>query len=63
MAVATISIAANAGQGGTTQAPVFMSATPPAVPANGSLWWNSETGRLHVYYVDANSQAWVQIGI
>ena len=34
----------------------------PANPANGQLWWESDTGILWVYYNDGNSSQWVQAG-
>lgn len=61
MAIATISIAADAAKGGTTQAPVFVQGTAPTVPANGSLWFNTEMGRLYMYYVDANTSQWIEV--
>ena len=33
--------------------------TPPSTPSDGDLWWDSQNGRLHVYYQDANSSQWV----
>ena len=32
---------------------------PPANPEAGNLWFNSDDGRLYVYYVDDNSSQWV----
>lgn len=63
MALTTITISADAAAGGTTQAPVYIGTTAPAVPAHGSLWWNSETGRMYLYYVDANSSQWVSLSL
>lgn len=40
--------------GGSTVGP-----TPPSGASKGDLWWDSDTGRLYVYYVDANSSQWV----
>jgi hypothetical protein len=36
--------------------------TPPLNPEAGQLWWNSSdaSGRLYVYYEDANSSQWVE---
>jgi hypothetical protein len=34
---------------------------PPSNPAPGQLWWESDTGNLFVWYVDANTSQWVQI--
>ena len=36
--------------------------TPPANPGAGDLWWNSADGRMYVYYTDANSSQWVDLG-
>jgi hypothetical protein len=35
--------------------------TPPANPGAGDLWWESDLGRMFVYYTDANSSQWVDI--
>jgi hypothetical protein len=40
---------------------VVVSDTPPATPFPGMLWWESDTGALWFWYVDANSSQWVQI--
>ena len=32
---------------------------PPTSPKIGDLWWESDTGRLKVYYADADSSQWV----
>ena len=41
------------------------SASPPSSPTNGTLWWNSDYGRLLVYYTDANGKLsvcdWLQV--
>jgi hypothetical protein len=34
--------------------------TAPASPADGDLWWDSNTGQLMVYYVDINGGQWVE---
>jgi hypothetical protein len=34
----------------------------PANPANGQLWWESDTGILYLWYNDGNSSQWVQVG-
>ena len=36
-----------------------MSAAPPAPAANGDLWWDTESGRLYVYYSDVDSSQWI----
>ena len=45
------------GVGGT--AVVAVSATPPANPTQGMLWWDSVGGQLYVYFNDGNSAQWV----
>ena len=42
--------------GGVTQ-----SATPPADPNKGDGWLDENTGKLYVWWVDANSSQWVQV--
>jgi hypothetical protein len=34
-------------------------ATKPSTANAGDLWWDSNTGTLYLYYVDANSSQWV----
>lgn len=34
-------------------------ATKPSTANAGDLWWDSDTGTLYLYYVDANSSQWV----
>lgn len=38
---------------------VEVSATAPAAPSAGDLWWNSTIGDLFVYYNDGTSSQWV----
>ena len=33
--------------------------TPPSNPQSGNLWYNSDDGRLYIYYTDADSSQWV----
>lgn len=40
--------------------PVSIGITPPENPIAGNLWWNSEDGRMYIYYVDNDSAQWVQ---
>ncbi|MFZ9261323.1 MAG: hypothetical protein ACO23G_12935, partial [Limnohabitans sp.] len=40
-------------------ASVAISATAPATPKAGDMWWNSDDGRLYIYYTDADSSQWV----
>ena len=46
------------GGGGGGGASVTISDTPPAASA-GDLWWESDTGRLKIYYQDTDSTQWV----
>lgn len=55
-----VEIGAGGGGGGAT---VTSSTTAPSSPTANMLWWNSEEGRLKIYYVDANSSQWVDISI
>jgi hypothetical protein len=41
---------------------VRISDSAPTGPVAGQLWWNSSTGTLAVYYTDANTSQWVQVG-
>jgi len=45
-----------AAGGGTS---TTISATPPASPAVGSLWWDSVGGQLYIWYNDGTSSQWV----
>ena len=38
---------------------VTTSDTAPSSPSDGDLWWDSQNGRLLVYYEDTNSSQWV----
>jgi hypothetical protein len=40
---------------------VVVSDTPPVNPFPGQLWFESDTGALFFWYVDADSSQWVQI--
>ena len=48
-------ITANSFVGGVTR----IGSTPPTAIAAGELWYNTNDGRLYVYYQDANSAQWV----
>jgi len=49
------------GGGGTTGgASVDVSDTAPADPTANSLWWNSDNGKLYVYYDDGDTEQWVE---
>jgi len=45
-------------QGGSTSS-ATISATPPANPFIGQLWWSPDLGRLFIFYFDGNSSQWV----
>ena len=49
--------AAPTGGGGAS---VTISDTPPAASA-GDLWWESDSGRLKIYYQDVDSSQWVDV--
>jgi len=40
-------------------ASVETGATPPTSPSDGDMWWNTDDGRLYIYYTDADSSQWV----
>lgn len=44
-----------------TSAPVFVSASPPANPIQGSLWYNSNSAYLSIYYKDLNGSQWISV--
>ena len=35
------------------------SPSPPENPVTGQLWWNTNDGRLYIYYTDIDSSQWV----
>ena len=43
------------GGGGSIE----ISATAPASPGEGDLWWDSDNGKLYIYYNDGTSSQWV----
>ncbi len=49
----------NAGVPPPSEASVTISTSPPVSPSDGSLWFNSESGSLFIYYDDGDSQQWV----
>ena len=55
--VIRISGVGNIADDGQVELPA--STTPPANPEAGNLWFNSDEGRLYIYYVDANTSQWV----
>ena len=42
--------------------PTTVSDTAPSSPSAGDLWYESDTGNLLVYYTDANTSQWVEVG-
>ena len=54
-----ISGVGNVADDGLTNVPA--GTTPPTnpTPESGNLWYNSDEGRLYIYYVDANTSQWV----
>lgn len=44
-----------------TSAPVFVSVSPPPNPIQGSLWYNSNTAYLSIYYTDLNGSQWISV--
>ena len=46
------------GVGGGGGASVTISDTPPAA-STGDLWWESDSGRLKIYYQDVDTSQWV----
>ena len=49
--------AVSSGGGGNST--VTVSDDPPAGPSDGDMWWESDTGRLKVFYQDGTSDQWV----
>jgi hypothetical protein len=45
--------------GGSGGASVTVSDAAPTTPSGGDLWWESDTGRLKIYYQDTDSSQWV----
>jgi hypothetical protein len=40
---------------------VIISDTPPPDPTAGTLWWESDSGNMFIWYVDADGGQWVQV--
>jgi hypothetical protein len=49
----------NSGSGGGG---VESSPTPPENPESGDLWFNEVDGSSYIYYVDEDSEQWIEIG-
>lgn len=45
--------------GGAATATIPVGTTPPENPADNSLWWDSTSGSLRIYYNDGSSSQWV----
>lgn len=55
----TLSFVDQSGGGGAS---VTTSTTAPSSPSDGDLWYDEESGFLFLYYQDANTSQWVQVG-
>lgn len=40
---------------------IIINSAAPGTPTDSTLWWNSETGDLNLYYNDGNSNQWVTV--
>jgi hypothetical protein len=45
-----------------TGASLYIGDSPPANPASGTMWFESTTGKTYIYYKDADSSQWVELG-
>ena len=52
-------IATTSSSGGGGGASVTISDGAPSSPSDGDLWWESDTGKLKIYYNDGTSSQWV----
>lgn len=41
-------------------AATFIGIDPPPAPTVGQMWWDSDSGRLYIYYADGNTSQWVE---
>ena len=55
--------AASSGGGGGGGASVTTDDTAPSSPSDGDLWWDSDGGKMYVYYEDADSSQWVSVSV
>ena len=46
--------------GGGGGASVEVGTTAPVTPSEGDLWWDSDDGRLYIYYNDGDSTQWIE---
>jgi hypothetical protein len=44
-----------------SSAPVYVSASPPPNPVQGSLWYDSNNSNLNIWYTDLNGGAWISV--
>jgi hypothetical protein len=49
------------GVQGPTGQPIYVQDTAPVGVPNSTLWWESDSGALFVYYMDPNTTQWVQV--
>ncbi len=40
---------------------VIISDTPPLLPSEGDLWFDTVTGLMYIWYIDADSDQWVSV--
>ena len=45
---------------GGGNASIFVGDAPPLTPGENQLWWNSNNGRMYIYYDDGNTIQWVE---
>ena len=55
--------AAASGGGGGGGASVTTDDAAPSSPNDGDLWWDSDGGKMYVYYADADSSQWVSVSV
>jgi len=55
--------AASSGGGGGGGASVTTDDTAPSSPSDGDLWWDSDGGKMYVYYEDTDSSQWVSVSV
>ena len=48
------------GGGGGGSSEVTIGGSSPEFASAGDLWWDSDEGRLYIYYVDIDSSQWVE---
>lgn len=40
-----------------------VAASKPTGVAQGALWWDTETGKIYIYYEDGTSNQWVEVNV